>query len=417
MTAVSARGLAKRYRIGEAAFTYGRLTDSLWRGITRPLLGRRDEGADKIIWALDDVSFELEEGAALGIVGHNGAGKSTLLKVISRITPPTRGEVVLRGRVGSLLEVGTGFHPELTGRENIFLNGAILGMRRAEIRRKFDEIVAFAGLERFVDTPVKRYSSGMYVRLAFAVAAHLETEILVVDEVLAVGDVEFQRKCLGKMRDVASAGRTILFVSHQLGAVTRLCSQAIWLESGRVQAVGSPSEVIGSYLKPAKDSEGSHIWDQANRPGRGPIRLEGVRLVQSGSATSTVDILEPFEVELTYELVEPAPILRVGFLLSAADGTTIFMANDQLGTGDEEVRSPGRYVSTCTVPGHLLNEGSYIVAPRADQPGIELVYEPAGLIFDVIRTGGASVRDTVRWPGVLLPDLEWKILPASGPPP
>jgi lipopolysaccharide transport system ATP-binding protein len=415
LPAIEIDGLAKRYRIGDSIFNYGRLSESIARGVMRPFRGRTDAIQDqtRTIWALDDVTLDVMEGSALGIVGHNGAGKSTLLKVMSRITTPTRGEVRLHGRVGSLLEVGTGFHPELTGRENVSLNGAILGMRRSEIERKFDEIVAFAGVERFIDTPVKRYSSGMYVRLAFAVAAHLETEILIVDEVLAVGDVEFQRRCLGKLKDVATTGRTVVFVSHQLAAVTRLCDHAVWLDEGRVRMTGTPEQVIGAYLKPLGGNSGVRRWHGDDRPGSGPIRLEQVALLSRGVATTTADSLQPIQFELTYELLEPAEALRVGFVLNAGDGTTVFMSKDQVGTEAEPMREPARYTSVCTIPGHLLNEGAYSIAPSADQPNIELFHVPNAIEFDVVRTGGVSARDSVRWPGVILPDLAWQVMPAA----
>lgn len=409
--ALEIQRLSKRYRIGDGVFRYGRLTESLWNGLTRPFRrGADDHRLPDFIWALDDVSLDIEEGAALGVIGLNGAGKSTLLKVISRITPPTRGEVRLHGRVGSLLEVGTGFHPELSGRDNIFLNGAVLGMRKHEIRAKFDEIVAFAGVERFIDTPVKRYSSGMYVRLAFAVAAHLETEILVVDEVLAVGDVNFQRKCLGKMREVAIGGRTVLFVSHQLAAISRLCTSAIWLEKGRVRAHGHPGDVVASYLRPERGAAAEHRWEGAARPGSGPVRLEHVVLSVDGEPSSAVDIQRPFTVELEYEVIEPAEGLRVGFVLYAGDGTTVFMAMDTAAADEGLVRSPGRYRSRCVIPGHLLNEGTYSIAARADQPNIaERLYVPGAVDFEVVKTGGVAGRDLVRWPGVTLPALEWQI--------
>ena len=244
--AIRVEHLSKRYKLGERE-PYKSLRDVIARGARAPLrwLGGKNKPAnsDQYLWALEDVSFEIRQGEAVGIIGRNGAGKSTLLKILSRITKPTRGKAEIYGRVGSLLEVGTGFHPELTGRENIYLNGAILGMKRREIERKFDEIVAFAEIEKFLDTPVKRYSSGMYVRLAFAVAAHLEPEILLVDEVLAVGDAQFQKKCLGKMGEVANLGRTVLFVSHQMDAITRLCQNAIHLDSGKMVSVGSVEKV------------------------------------------------------------------------------------------------------------------------------------------------------------------------------
>jgi lipopolysaccharide transport system ATP-binding protein len=250
----------------------------------------------------------------------------------------------------------------------------------------------------------------MYVRLAFAVAAHLETEILVVDEVLAVGDINFQRKCLGKMREVATGGRTVLFVSHQLAAISRLCTSAIWLERGKVRAQGHPSEVIAGYLRPERGGGALRRWAGHARPGSGPIRLEHVALTLDGGPSSTVDIQRPFVVELGYQVIEPAEGLRVGFVLYAGDGTTVFMAMDTAATEDEgRIREPGRYTSRCVVPGHLLNEGTYSIAARADQPNVaERLYVPGAVDFEVVKTGGAAGRDLVRWPGVTLPALEWR---------
>src|SRR5512147_2677937 len=274
-TAISVKNLGKQYRIGaaETRFRYNMLRDVIMDTVYAPvrlakaLVGKSDRRANKnFVWALDDVSFDLEEGKVLGIVGRNGAGKSTLLKILSRVTEPTKGTVMVRGRVGSLLEVGTGFHPELTGRENIYMNGAILGMRRAEIERKFDEIVAFSEVEQFIDTPVKRYSSGMYLRLAFAVAAHLEPEILVVDEVLAVGDAEFQKKCLGKMGDVAQQGRTVLFVSHNMSAILRLTQEALVLEKGQLLMRGPTQEAVDFYLSSGQAQAGERVWEVEDVP-------------------------------------------------------------------------------------------------------------------------------------------------------
>src|SRR5882724_6734138 len=266
--AIRCRGLSKQYRIGEARARYSTLREALTGTVLAPLKHRNGKSAHDSIWALKDVGFEVEQGEIVGIIGRNGAGKSTLLKVLSRITRPTTGWVELHGRVGSLLEVGTGFHPELTGRENIFLNGAILGMKKAEIVRNFDEIVAFAEVEKFIDTPVKRYSSGMYLRLAFAVASHMEPEILLVDEVLAVGDASFQKKCLGKLGNVAKQDRTVLFVSHNLVAVETLCGRALWLEAGRICRDGQASLVISEYLHSASSSVTERIWPApAQAPG------------------------------------------------------------------------------------------------------------------------------------------------------
>ncbi|HWG41388.1 MAG TPA: ABC transporter ATP-binding protein [Gemmataceae bacterium] len=280
--------IGKCYRLNHARprgdYSYGSLREDLMKVLRSPLRrftgGGPAQGGEEF-WALKDVGFELQAGETLGIVGRNGAGKSTLLKILSRITKPTIGEIELRGRVGSLLEVGTGFHPELTGRENIYLNGAILGMKRAEITRKFDEIVAFAEVEKFLDTPVKHYSSGMYVRLAFAVAAHLEPEILIVDEVLAVGDVEFQRKCMNKMGDVAGQGRTVLFVSHNMGAVQTLCKRAVLLESGQVKQIGTSRDVITEYLKAGDAALHTPLTERHDRRGKGRFRFADLTLLDS----------------------------------------------------------------------------------------------------------------------------------------
>jgi lipopolysaccharide transport system ATP-binding protein len=274
--AISVEGIGKRYRLGRPQQQYGRLTESL-SGALRSIVRRERSGADlRDFWALSDISFEVREGDVLGIIGRNGAGKSTLLRILSRITEPTTGYATLHGRVGSLLEVGTGFHPELNGRENVFLSGAILGMRRSDIARRFDEIVAFADVDRFLDTPVKRYSSGMKVRLGFAVAAFLEPEILVVDEVLSVGDAEFQRKCLARMEGVAHEGRTVLFVSHNMSAVETLCRSALMLEGGRITDSGLPHDVIGRYLEKVMLTENVSIEDRLDRDGNGRARILGI---------------------------------------------------------------------------------------------------------------------------------------------
>jgi lipopolysaccharide transport system ATP-binding protein len=287
--AIRVEGLGKQYRISGPQARYKTLRESLTQVVQAPFRrlasvarGHSSLVSDEIVWALKDVSFSVQQGEAVGIIGHNGAGKTTLLKILSRITKPTEGKALIHGRVSSLLEVGTGFHPELTGRENIYLNGAILGMKRAEIERKFDEIVAFAEIEKFIDTPVKHYSSGMGVRLAFAVAAHLEPEILLVDEVLAVGDIAFQKKCLGKMDDVAKSGRTILFVSHNMAAVQSLCSRVVLLSAGRVVADGRPLPIIEQYSSQVQVGDG--IFDLASHPrsgGNGRVRVEQLRVVDS----------------------------------------------------------------------------------------------------------------------------------------
>jgi lipopolysaccharide transport system ATP-binding protein len=411
---VSAREIGKRYR--RATKRHNSLRDALQdklTGLLRSSEAKRQQ--DDGLWALRGVSFDIARGENVGIIGLNGAGKSTLLKILSRVVTPTIGTARIVGRLSALLEVGTGFHGELTGRENMYLYGTILGMSREEVTRKFDAIVDFSEIGDFIDTPVKRYSSGMYVRLAFAVAAHLETEILVVDEVLAVGDINFQRKCLGKMREVASGGRTVLFVSHQLAAISRLCTSAIWLERGKVRARGHPSEVVAGYLRPEHGSSAVRRWEGGTRPGSGPIRLEHVVLTVDDKPSSTVDIQRPFVVELGYEVTEPVEALRVGFVLYAGDGTTVFMAMDAAATEEGLARSPGHYRSRCAVPGHLLNEGTYSIAARADQPNVaERLYLPGVVDFEVVKTGGVAGRDLVRWPGVTLPALEWRTEAAPG---
>ncbi len=320
--AISAEGIGKRYRLGsvQGGLLSERIADALRRG-----RAPRKEPSERDFWALRDVGFEVPAGQVVGLIGHNGAGKSTMLKIISRITPPTEGHASVRGRVGTLLEVGTGFHPELSGRENVFLNGAVIGMKRREIMRKYDEIVEFAGVQRFLETPVKRYSSGMYVRLAFAVAAHLEPEILLVDEVLAVGDVEFQRKCLGKMRDVASHGRTVVFVSHNLGAISRLCERALLFEGGRLAADGSPSDVIARYMSAALPDQSSgrvEVPEEAPRLGTGEARLRRVRLTTlDDRPLGAVHLDQSFRVSVEFDVGEDLDeaVFEVGVATYAGD--------------------------------------------------------------------------------------------------
>src|SRR5262245_30224802 len=269
--------------------------------LAAPFQRRKREIAE--VWALRDVTFEVPRGEVLGVVGRNGAGKSTLLKLLSRITPPTEGRAEIHGHVGSLLEVGTGFHPELTGRENVYLSGAILGMRRRDIDRRFDEIVAFAEVERFLDTPVKRYSSGMYLRLAFSVAAHLEPEVLLVDEVLAVGDAGFQKKCLGRMREDALRGRTVLFVSHNMAAVSQLCSRALWIDAGRVQRDGAPQPTVEAYVADAHEPLAERRWSRSEAPGDDRVRLLAARVLQRDESTAVVSINEPLKIEMEFEVL------------------------------------------------------------------------------------------------------------------
>jgi lipopolysaccharide transport system ATP-binding protein len=362
---------------------------------------------------LKDVSFEVKRGEVVGIIGRNGAGKSTLLKILSRITEPTEGRVTLRGRVASLLEVGTGFHPELTGRENIFLNGAILGMTKAEIKKKFDEIVAFAEVERFLDTPVKRYSSGMYVRLAFAVAAHLEPEILVVDEVLAVGDAGFQSKCLQKMQDVSSrGGRTVLFVSHQLGSVQKLCRRAVLLQRGMIRKDGPTNEVIDEYLNSGAQAERLARWVPEEAPQSPQIRLREIRIEDAaGSTESTLSTASEIRVAIEYEIREPIRNLRIVVNLLNAEGTMLFSVSDFWHQEGERLRTPGVHRSLCRIPGHFLNVGRYYASIDAEVPQIAAHFQEAVVSFVVeeLAINHLGFTYASKPAGLLHPKLDWKM--------
>jgi lipopolysaccharide transport system ATP-binding protein len=424
-TAIRVEHLSKRYRIGAAQskFRYGMLREVLVDVAMTPVRlvkamvgkGMRGSNSSSFIWALDDVSFDVEEGRVLGIVGRNGAGKSTLLKVLSRVTEPTKGNVTVRGRVGSLLEVGTGFHPELTGRENIYMNGAVLGMKRAEIDRKFDEIVAFSEVEQFIETPVKRYSSGMYLRLAFAVAAHLEPEILVVDEVLAVGDAEFQKKCLGKMNDVAQDGRTVLFVSHNMSAILRLTQEAIVLKKGRLIKRAPTQEAVDFYLSSGQAETGERLWEAEDIPASAaPFKPIALRLKdKNNKVVDTVRSTEPVTFELEYQLDTPITGLRVGMYLSTMRGEYVFTAFD---TDDEAqfeqfgARKAGHYISRCCLPADFLNEGRYSLGVNASSFGVRRYFMDENAISFNVDIAGAP---GTQWPelrqGPVRPRLDWQI--------
>ncbi|MCX7977028.1 MAG: ABC transporter ATP-binding protein [Bellilinea sp.] len=409
--AIRATHLGKQYRLGALyEQRYRTLRESLGN-----LFRRGEAKSHETIWALRDVSFEVKQGQVLGVIGRNGAGKSTLLKLLSRVTEPTEGEAEIHGRVGSLLEVGTGFHPELTGRENIFLNGAILGMRRSEIERKFDEIVAFAEVEQFIDTPVKRYSSGMYLRLAFAVAAHLEPEILVVDEVLAVGDAEFQRKCLGKMGDVAREGRTVLFVSHNMSAILRLTEETLVIEKGRLALRAPTPQAVDYYLSRGFAREGERIWEADEVPASAlPFRPLAVRLRNPrGEVVNSIRSAETNTIEVEYALDAPITGLRVGIYLMSMRGETIFTSFD---TDDPQVfeklavRPAGHYLSRCSLPADLLNEGRFVIGINASSYRVRRYFQDEqALTFSVDATGAPGTQ----WPetrlGAVRPRLEWKI--------
>ena len=355
--AVVASGLSKRYRIGEYRAGYETLRDTLSHTVRRALRMEHVDHSLEEIWALKDVSFTVEEGEVVGFIGKNGAGKSTLLKVLTRITPPTEGTATIRGRVGSILEVGTGFHPELTGRENTYLNGAVLGMKRREIAAKFDDIVEFSGIGKFIDTPVKRYSSGMYVRLAFAVAAHLDPEVLIIDEVLAVGDHEFQQRCMGRIEEISGSGRTVLFVSHDMQAVTRLCSRAYWLQEGTVVAEGSSEDVVSRYLQDASGAGAERRFTLEDAPGSHAVRLLSARVVDvNGETLYGADVREPIGVELRFTVLEETGPLFPKIKLANERGEVVFNALDT-DTRWRVAPEVGTYTSTAWIPPNLLNEG------------------------------------------------------------
>lgn len=405
------QNVSKKYYLGESQDRYATLRDTLARSIR---VWQTRASADKEIWALKDINFEIGRGELVGIIGRNGAGKSTLLKVLSRITEPTTGRIELYGRVGSLLEVGTGFHLELTGRENIFLSGAILGMSRREIERKFDEIVAFAEVEKFIDTPVKRYSSGMYLRLAFGVAAHLEPEILLVDEVLAVGDASFQRKCLNKMEDVGRQGRTVLFVSHNMQSITRLCDRTILLDGGRVLKDGPSHQVVGDYLSSGLGTTAAREWQHLmNAPGNDIVRLRRVRVCsEDGSTHDALDIRRPIGIEMEYEVFKEGQVLTPNFHFFNEEGTCVFIVSDQGTNWRGKPRPTGRYVSTVWIPGNFLAEGTLLVGAAVStlDPVVVHFYEADAVAFQVIDSlDGNSARGDYAGPlpGVVRPLLDW----------
>jgi lipopolysaccharide transport system ATP-binding protein len=421
-TVIRVENLGKRYRIGASPERYKTLRDTLVSGFTAPLQKLRHASAaghpssgPNMIWALKDISFEVPRGKVLGIVGRNGAGKSTLLKILSRVTEPTEGSAEVHGRVGSLLEVGTGFHPELTGRENIYLNGAILGMKRAEIERKFDEIVTFSEVEQFIDTPVKRYSSGMYLRLAFAVAAHLEPEILVVDEVLAVGDAEFQRKCMGKMSDVAQAGRTVLFVSHNMSAVLRLTEETIVLDKGHLVFHAPTPQAVDYYMAAGFTGAGERLWTSAEVPAEAaPFKPLALRLRDAkGLVVDTLRSTEPIQVDIEYHLDQSITGLRVGIYLLTMRGEYVFTSfdlDDAIQFEKLGVRQAGHYLSHCTIPANTLNEGRYVLAINASSFRVKRYFwDDHALAFTVDATGAPGKQ----WPeprmGPLRPALNWVI--------
>jgi len=431
MTVIKIEDLGKMYIIGYQQKTAGKYValrdviaekakDAL-EFVINPSAKLRSEAEKRAqfeeFWALNGVNFEIKEGDKVGIIGRNGAGKSTVLKILSRITEPTKGRVSIKGRVASLLEVGTGFHPELTGRENIFLNGAILGMTNREIKSKFDEIVAFAEVERFLDTPVKRYSSGMYVRLAFAVAAHLEPEILLVDEVLAVGDIQFQKKCLGKMEKVASEGRTVIFVSHNMEAIQRLCNRVILMGDGKVVQDGAVAEVVNKYMQIGPSEIAEKTWkDPRKAPGDNTVRLCAVRIKDTNNKMATVfDVRDTIKIELEYEVLSHGSFVDAEIFLLDRTGHTILYSLDALNSPwSEKGREPGKYRSVCEVPGDFLNEGTIsVTAAVSTIPHTCHAVAKEVVSFEVrdaMDPNGARGNTPGIWPsGVVRPKLDWEV--------
>ena len=420
--AIAVEGLGKRFRLGERE-RYVALRDLLARALAAPFrrraaaaAARGDGDGDGHIWALRDVSFDVREGETIGIIGRNGAGKSTLLKILARITRPTAGRAAVRGRVGSLLEVGTGFHPELTGRENVYFSGAILGMKKREIDGKFDEIVAFSGVEKFLDTPLKHYSSGMQLRLAFSVAAHLEPEVLLVDEVLAVGDIEFQRKCLGKMEEVTRGGRTVLFVSHNMGAVRRLCTRGVWLDGGALRLAATAGECIDAYSASvdAAAEAGAGVYDlgaRTDRGGSGDARIASIRLLDSeGRPRSAVEFGEPFTLEFKLTIVRTTPSCFVGLTILGADGTALLGSHHSDSAEVRTLAAGTEHTLRCFVSPNLLRPGRYAlqvgVLDCATWACHDWMYS-AGTF--AVEEGSGRFGRVPDWrPAYIQPVLEWR---------
>lgn len=426
MNVIIAENLGKKYTIGHQRQeryqtlrdTIAHTTRGLWQRIRHPLSPNKEEFRLEELWALKNINFEVKQGERVGIIGRNGAGKSTLLKILSRITDLTTGRVRIRGRVAALLEVGTGFHPELTGQENIYLNGAILGMTRQEIKQKFDEIVAFAEVEKFLDTPVKRYSSGMQVRLAFAVAAHLEPEIMVVDEVLAVGDSAFQEKCVGKMNEVAREGRTVLFVSHNMGAIQKLCHRTILLEEGSLVVDGPSTHVVSRYLSRGTEQNGERVWRDINKaPGDEVARLHAVRVLnQDGEVCTHFDVRDPIDIQMEYWLLRDVRELEVVFYLYNQRGELILISLDNLDSPwKESIRPVGFHRATCHIPPDFLNDGQqvYVMAALTDMAEWVHTIQQAVVMFDVrdaMDPRGVRGNYPIEWPpAIVRPKLEWDV--------
>ncbi|KFC67378.1 ABC transporter-like protein [Devosia sp. LC5] len=409
LPAIEARDIAKRYRLGHngGASTMAELLGATAASMLPGKRGKSAGNGAEDFWALKGVSFEIAPGEVVGLVGENGAGKSTLLKILSRITPPTRGSVNYRGRIGSLLEVGTGFHPELSGRDNVYLSGAILGMHRADVKRHFDEIIDFSGVEAFLDTPVKRYSSGMYMRLAFAVAAHLDTDILLVDEVLAVGDYKFQQKCLNRMDSIAHDGRTVIFISHSLIAIQAICRRAIWLDRGTIAADGPTASVIARYAGTEHTAGGiARDWPDADKaPGNASIRLRNARVEAVGAEPGApIDVRQSFAMSFEYDNLREGAHLNAGLVVTNEDGVVIFDA----GPNEEPVATAaGRRRERCVVPGDLMNDGTYRVSVELRDRGEVLLSIPDLLTFEILDNPYGRFGWYGKWEGAVRPRLDW----------
>lgn len=421
-TAITVDSVSKMYRLGEVGTgTISHDLNRWWhrvRGKEDPYLvlgeeNKRDTSGGNYVWAVKDVSFDVNQGQVLGIIGKNGAGKSTLLKLLSRVTAPTTGSIKARGRIASLLEVGTGFHPELTGRENIFLNGAILGMTRPEIKKKFDEIVAFSGVARYVDTPVKRYSSGMYVRLAFAVAAFLEPEILIVDEVLAVGDAEFQKKCLGRMKDVSTnEGRTVLFVSHNMGAIKNLCKETLVMQHGRVDSIGDTAIAIERYLSSDADMDRYLHWPENERPGDSSVRLNAIKVLDSkGNIDKSLTTDDEVHIQIEYQILQEIKDLRVVVSIMGVDGEEVFCTSDYHHVDESRVRTPGTYQSVLKIPNKFLNNMRYYAAIDVEVPMVKSIVLAKTVGFSIEELIYSELGPLIRKkpPGVIHPVSDWSV--------
>ncbi len=416
--AIRVSHLSKQYKLGGPQEPYHTLRDAIVNSLKAPMKVFHKAPPVEGFWALKDVSFEVEPGEVVGIIGRNGAGKSTLLKILSRITSPTEGTVELHGRVGSLLEVGTGFHPELTGRENIFLSGSILGMKRREIDAKLDDIVKFSEIEKFLDTPVKRYSSGMYVRLAFAVAAHLDTDILLVDEVLAVGDAEFQKKSLGKMRSVGESGKTVILISHNMAMINNICDRAILLKDGHNILEADAGKVTQEYLSNLRYDNGEIVWpDICSAPGNNSVKLHSVKIYQNGSdiPTSDVEISKDIIVEISYVPLIEGLRFYCSLMLHDSQGTIVLASSNMKSISKtEDVWSgfphpKGLYKSKCIIPGNFLNDGSYSVTPVIGRyPNETQIMEDRLISFQVHDTGEMRQEFYGKWVGVVRPKLSWE---------